>query len=233
MKTVKILSCFLIFLIFAFIFNTKNCYANEEAKRIEKSIEFLKLIMNGKNGAAPRQLLSHARAVLIIPGVKKIGFIAAVKRGKGVIIARDKNNRWLAPSFVTITGGSIGFQAGASSSDILILIMTDKALKKFTGNKLKLGADIGIVAGPLGGNLNISQETFKKIDAFSYVKEKGLFAGASISGSVISHDNNANQKFYGTKITFKEILNHKKIKLPYEAEKLISVLNKYSNFNNN
>ena len=217
---------FLLFLIMIFIF-PHFCWGSTEDKRVLAAIKVLSKVMKGPEGKAPRYLLAHSRGVLILPGVKKIGFIAGVKRGKGIIVLKDKNNNWLPPSFISIHGGSFGFQIGAKSSDILIILMTDKAVKQFSKNKIKLGADIGIAAGPVGKEIGISQENLFKVDAFSYVYEKGLFAGAILSGSVISQDENANANFYGEKITLNDIINGRKVKLPPVAVELLKTLKNF------
>ena len=222
----KIISVWLILVISVIFANT--CWAKAESKRVKEATRILSVIMSSPDGKAPRYLLSHARAILLIPGVKKIGLLVGIKRGKGVIVAKDKNGKWLPPSFITLSGGSLGFQAGAKSSDIVLLIMTDNALKKFLGNRLKVGVDLGIAAGPVGKEIGISQQDLNKIEAFSYVRERGIFAGAILSGSVLSHDEKSNQKFYGTKITFNDILSGKQITLPPEAKELLETLEKFS-----
>ncbi len=223
----KIISVWVIFIVSVII--TNICWAKAESKRVNESTRILSVIMSSPDGEAPRYLLSYARAILLIPGVKKIGLFVGLKRGKGVIVVKDKNGKWLPPSFITLSGGSLGFQAGAKSSDIVLLIMTDKALKKFMGNRLKIGVDLGIVAGPVGKEIGISQQDLNKIEAFSYVRERGIFVGAILSGSVLSHDEKSNQNFYGTKITFKDILSGKQVLLlPPEAKELLKTLEKFS-----
>ena len=101
-----------------------------------------------------------------------------------------------SPSFMTISGGSFGLQVRSKSSDVLLLVMTDKALNEFKNNKLRLGVDIGITAGPVGKETGISSEDLYKTDIFSYVKEKGIFAGVNLSGSVVTHYKDSNLRFY-------------------------------------
>lgn len=203
-------------------------WAGGESERIKTADKVLSTVMRGPQGDAPRYLLSHARGIILVPGLKKAGFIVGIKRGKGVIIGRDKEGKWLAPSFITISGGSLGFQAGAKSSDLVLLLMSDRAVQKFTGNKIKIGVDLGVVAGPVGKEIGLSQEDLNKVEIFSYIREKGIFAGATISGSVVSHDEKANRNFYGTSVTFKDILCGKKISLPSVASELLQTLQSFS-----
>lgn len=208
---------------------TSSALAGGEMERVEKATWILSRVMQGENGAAPRYLLSHAKGIVLIPGVKKIGFIAGVKRGKGIIVLRDRKGKWLPPVFITLSGGSFGFQAGAKKSDIILILMTDRAVKKFMGNKVKLGVDLGIAAGPIGKEVGLSQESLFRVDAFSYVYEKGLFVGAVISGSILSQDRKATQKFYGESITLRDLLKGKTPKhVPNIVQNLISLLNTYS-----
>ncbi len=222
----RILGAGLIFLMV--ICMNRLALAGGEVERIKAATRILSTVMTGPQGVAPRYLLSHARAVILIPGVKKAGFIVGIKRGKGIIVARDKEGKWLPPSFITLSGGSLGFQAGAKSSDIVLLLMSKRALQKFTGNKVKIGVDLGVVAGPVGKEIGLSQEDLNRIEVFSYVREKGIFAGAIISGSVLSHDEKANRNFYGTSISFRDILSGKKVSLPPVAQELLQTLQNFA-----
>ncbi len=217
-----------IFLLLVVAFTTGTSWARGEAKRVMEATRILSAVMASPEGAAPRYILSHARAIILIPRVKKAGFLVGIKRGKGVIVARGKDGKWLPPSFITLSGGSFGFQAGAKSSDVIILLMSDRALSRFTGNRIKIGVDLGVVAGPVGGEVGVSQEDLRRVEAFSYVREKGIFAGAILSGSVLSHDEKANRNFYGTCVTLRDILHGKPLSLPPAARELLETLEKFS-----
>ncbi len=126
--------------IFILIFPILGFCKNKEKERIERCIWLVSEIMKED---APRYLLSHSKGIVIIPGIKKAAFIFGAKRGKGVIVLR-KNGKWLPPFFITLSGGSFGLQAGAKSSDILLIVMTERAVDTFRRNKMRLGVDIGI-----------------------------------------------------------------------------------------
>ncbi len=210
----------------ALFFTTNLLFGSKESLRILSSIDVLNAITKGDQGKAPRNLLLQAKGVIILPGVKKVGFFAGIKFGKGVILIK-KHGKWYPPSFITLSGGSFGFQFGAKSVDIVLVLMTDNAVKKFAGNKIKLGVDIGVTAGPMGKEVGISQDDFTNIEAFSYAKEKGIFVGIMLSGSVITHDNKSNLKYYKENITFVDMLAGKKPKIiPPEAKELIRILEK-------
>ena len=229
MKGIKLmLALFLVSnLLMAMSANEVLCGKNE-TERVKACVRVLSEIMSGSQGKAPVYLLSHSNGIVILPGIKKAAFIIGAKRGKGVIVIR-KNGKWLPPSFITISGGSLGFQAGAKSSDVVLIIMTKEGVKRFKSNELRLGVDIGITAGPVGKETGISSEDLYKVDMYSYVKEKGIFAGVNLSGSIITHDNDSNLRFYEKEITLVDILDGKlKSKdVPEIAKKLISTLDRY------
>jgi len=215
----------MLFLLFLFSIKTEGICGKKETERVKNCIRVISEVMQEE---APRCLLSHSKGVVIFPGIKKAAFIIGAKRGKGVIVVR-KNGKWLPPSFITISGGSFGFQAGAKSSDVVLIIMTDKAINNFKTNKLRLGVDIGITAGPVGKEAGISSEDLYKTDIYFYAKEKGIFAGVNLSGSVITHDKDSNLRFYEKELTLIDILNGKlkNKEIPKVAKELIKTLDKY------
>ncbi len=210
--------------IFILIFPILGFCKNKEKERIERCIWLVSEIMKED---APRYLLSHSKGVVIIPGIKKAAFIFGAKRGKGVIVLR-KNGKWLPPFFITLSGGSFGLQAGAKSSDILLIVMTERAVDTFRRNKMRLGVDIGITAGPVGKETGLSSEDLYKVDIYCYGKERGIFAGINLSGSIITHDREANRRFYGKEISFEDILKGRLKNIPAEAKKLLRTIEKYS-----
>jgi lipid-binding SYLF domain-containing protein len=223
----KITLFFIGALILNFIIVGQALCGDKELSRIQKCEEVLSAIMEGNLGTAPKHLLCHSKGIVIVPSVKKVAFIFGARRGKGIILIK-KDGEWLPPSFLTISGGSFGLQAGAKSTDILLLIMSDKAINKFKGNKLKLGVDLGVTAGPVGKEvIDISSENLYKTDIFSYVKERGMFAGVNLSGSVITHDNDSNKRFYGEELTLADILDEKVKNIPESITRLLNTLKNY------
>jgi lipid-binding SYLF domain-containing protein len=146
----------------------------------------------------PEKMLSDAYGVAIIPNVLKIGFIGAVRRGHGVVLIRDKEGDWGLPQFITITGGSVGWQAGAQSSDVVLVFRTQRSVENLMKGKFTLGADAAIAAGPVGRRVEAATDATLKAEILSYARSRGLFAGVSLDGSALEVDNFAHQEFYGS-----------------------------------
>ena len=219
---------FLIFGIVLSILCQINIAFADESERIKDCIRILDEVITSSE-EAPLHILKQAKGVVLIPGVKKVGLVLGVTRGKGVIVFKNDQGKWLPPLFISLYGGSIGLQLGAKSSDVVIFLMTDKAIEKFKKSKLKLGADLHVTAGPKGKNIGISTGRLSKVDAYSYVKEKGVFAGAVISGSKLSYDSKAIKKYYGKPFTVADIFKGNiPQNIPEEAQKLLEILRKYT-----
>ena len=164
----------------------------------------------------PEKMLSDAYGVAIIPNVLKIGFVGAVRRGHGVVLIRDKEGDWGLPQFITITGGSVGWQAGAQSSDVVLVFRTQRSVDNLTKGKFTLGADAAIAAGPVGRRVEAATDAALKAEIVSYARSRGLFAGVSLDGSALEVDNFAHQEFYGSASS--EIPR----KIPQSAAKLVT-----------
>ncbi len=146
----------------------------------------------------PEHLLAEAQGVAIIPDVIKIGFIAGARRGHGVVLVRDREGEWSLPQFVTLTGGSVGWQAGVQGSDVVLVFTTKKGVEGLMQGKFTLGADIAAAAGPVGRNAAAATDERFKAEILSYSRSRGLFLGASIDGSVLEIDHASHAAFYGS-----------------------------------
>jgi lipid-binding SYLF domain-containing protein len=147
----------------------------------------------------PAKLLSEAHGVAIIPRVLKIGFIGAVRRGHGVVIVRDKDGNWGAPQFITLTGGSIGWQIGAQSTDVILVFNSERSVQGLLSGKFTIGADAAAAAGPVGRNLAAATDAQLRAEILSYSRSRGLFAGVSIDGSVIDIDPTSSAIYYAAR----------------------------------
>src|SRR5205085_8443482 len=130
-------------------------------------------------------------AVAIIPDVIKLGFVVGGQRGHGVVIIRQADGSWRAPMFVTITGGSIGWQVGAQATDFMLVFKTQKSVEGLLRGKFTLGADAAIAAGPVGRRAGAATDAELKAEIYSYSRTRGLFAGVSLEGSALQVDDNA------------------------------------------
>jgi lipid-binding SYLF domain-containing protein len=135
--------------------------------------------------------------VAIIPNVIKIGFVAGVRRGHGVVVVRDADGQWSLPQFVTLTGGSVGWQVGVQGSDVILVFMTQQSVQGLMSGKFTIGADVAAAAGPVGRNAAAATDGRLQAEILSYSRSRGLFAGLAIDGSVIEVDDTSHLLYYG------------------------------------
>ena len=145
----------------------------------------------------PPSMLRDAYAIAVLPNVFKIGVGVGGRFGNGVLIQRQPDGRWSNPAFVNLGGGSIGLQLGAQSSDIVLVFKNKRSLDKLYTGRMTLGADVAVAAGPVGRLSSATTDVTLRTAAFSYSRNRGLFAGISLEGAVIGIDRNANREFYG------------------------------------
>src|SRR5579871_144897 len=170
--------------------------AREEG-RLLMATQVLEELRNGRDQYIPDKLLERAYAIAIIPDMTKIAFFAGGRRGHGVLVVRDKDGRFTSPVFITMTGGSFGWQWGVQSTDIMLVFTTRKGVEGITGGKFTLGADASVAAGPVGRQASASTDTSFKAEVYSYSRTRGVFAGLSLDGTALTIDDDANETFYG------------------------------------
>ncbi len=146
-----------------------------------------------------------SRAIAIVPSMVKAGFILGGEYGEGLILRHD-NGKWYGPSFYNIGGGSFGFQVGVQQVGLLLAVINERGVGAFMGSKTKLGGDFSIAAGPAGRRAEAATDAQIKASIYSYSIAKGLFAGVSLDGSVISISVKRNKQYWGDKVTAKEAL---------------------------
>src|SRR5271166_6774214 len=198
----------------------------KEEQRVTESGSVMKDLTNADNGI-PTGLLSKSECVIVLPSVKKAGFIVGASYGRGVMTCRtgaDFNGPWSAPVMMQSTGGSFGLQAGGQATDFVILVLNDKGARALLKGKLKLGADASIAAGPVGRDAEASTNAGMSAEMLSYSRAQGVFAGVSLSGATLGPDSGANQNLYGKKLTAEQIIEGKAVKTPASAKDLLSVL---------
>ncbi len=145
----------------------------------------------------PQTLLANAQAIAIVPDVVKLGFVLAGRRGHGILAVRNPDGSWSNPVFITLTGGSIGWQAGVQSTDVILVFKSRKSVNHVLAGQFTLGADAGVAAGPVGRQATAATDVELRAEIYSYSRSRGLFAGVSLDGSVLAVDSNANAAFYG------------------------------------
>jgi lipid-binding SYLF domain-containing protein len=201
---------------------------NEVAK-VNDAIDVLEEIMTIPEKGIPPALLNNAQGIAIIPGVIKAGFIIGGRHGSGIMVVHDKEGEWSNPSFISITGGSIGWQIGAQSADIILVFRSKRSINNTMKGKFTLGGDASIAAGPVGRQVEAGTDVQLKAEIVSYSRSRGLFAGLSLEGAALQIDDDANAAFYEKEsIQTSDIFTNKNIKAPIVVKKLKEVLKKYS-----
>ena len=220
-------------LIFATFFATSaivdvaHAGAREEG-RLLTATEVLEEVQAMPDQQIPDALLSRAYGIAVIPDVTKVAFIFGGRHGNGVLVVRDKlNTPWSNPTFVALTGGSWGFQAGAQSSDIILVFTSKAGIEGIAGGKLALGADASVAAGPVGRQGSAATDMGFNAEIYSYSRTRGLFGGIALDGSHISIDRSANAALYGkTGVTATEIFSGQAPAAPATAQRFLERLAK-------
>lgn len=196
MKLNKIFSA-IASMVLMFSMSLFSALAENEAKKISEATGVVKEIMAIPEKGIPPALLKNAYGIAVIPGVIKLGFIIGGRHGSGVLMVRDKDGKWGNPVFVSITGGGIGWQIGAQSTDVILVFKSKRSVEGLKKGKFTLGADAAVAAGPVGRNLEAATDVKLKAEIYSYSRSRGLFAGVSLEGAALQIDDDADAAFYG------------------------------------
>ena len=168
----------------------------KEDAAVRTSSQVLEDIMGVQIKSIPKSLLADAQAIAIVPNVVKGSFVVGVRHGKGVVVVRDPAGGWRPPQFVSLTGGSVGFQIGVQATDVILVFKTKKSVEGLLSGKFTIGADAAAAAGPVGRNAAAATDAHLKAEIYSYSRSRGLFAGVSLDGSVLEIDHMANRTYY-------------------------------------
>ncbi len=196
-----------------------------EQQRVKEAGEALDALVNSESGI-PADLLNKSECVIVLPSVKKGGFIIAAQYGKGLMTCRTGtkfDGTWSAPIMMQSSGGSIGLQAGGQAVDYVILVLNDKGARKVMNGKAKLGADASIAAGPVGRNAEAATNATMSAEMLSYSRSAGAFAGVSLSGTTLGPDGGANEDLYGKKVTGEQIWSGQ-VTAPDAAKEMLATL---------
>src|SRR5438552_2243015 len=192
------------------VLSAKENASSDDRERAQKAATVLSEVMGIPEGGIPNDLMSRAEAVAVFPNVVKGAFIVGGEYGKGLVSRRMENGRWSTPAYIKISGGSFGFQLGAQSTDLVLVFTNREGFKGLLNGKVKLGADAAVAAGPVGRDAQVATDVLLKSPVLAYSRSKGLFAGISLNGSVVSIDESANRAVYGKEISAEDILYHRK-----------------------
>ena len=207
------------------VVNIAHAGAREEG-RLLTATEVLQEVQAMPDQRLPDALLSRAYGIAVIPDVTKVAFIFGGRHGNGVLVVRDTlSSAWSNPVFISLTGGSWGFQAGAQSSDIILVFTTKTGIEGVAGGKLTLGADASVATGPVGRQGSAATDLNFNAEIYSYARTRGLFGGIALDGSVISIDRSANSSLYGKSgVTATEIFSAQSPMAPATAQRFLDRL---------
>jgi lipid-binding SYLF domain-containing protein len=192
---------------------------SDEADRIREAGVILGEIMSAPDKAIPSSVLEKAEAIAIFPSTIKGAFIVGAQRGKGIISVRDRaKGTWSSPAFMTLTGGSVGFQIGGQAVDIVLVVQNRRGLENLLQNQFEIGGEASATAGPVGRDTSASTDIQLRAEILSYSRSRGLFAGISLRGAALRQDQDSNQKFYGSRFRTRDVVLDGKATMPQSAE---------------
>jgi lipid-binding SYLF domain-containing protein len=205
--------------------------ADREVKvedRLDASADALTDMMRAADKGVPQALIDKAKCVVVVPGMKKAGFIFGAKYGRGFAVCRQQGGvGWSAPASMRAEGGSVGFQIGLSETDIVLLVMNDGGMRHLLSDKFTLGGEATAAAGPVGRDLAAETDAMMSAEMLSYSRSHGLFAGISLEGATLRPDGDSNRELYGRDVTNRELLTGD-FKTPAVADRFEHALNRDS-----
>ncbi|HVP63778.1 MAG TPA: lipid-binding SYLF domain-containing protein [candidate division Zixibacteria bacterium] len=197
----------------------------DDVGRLDESAKILSEIMNAGDKGIPEEIIGSAKCIAVVPSMLNGAFIIGANYGKGVTSCRTEKG-WSAPAFFAIKGGSFGFQIGGQAVDLIILAMNDRGMDHMLASKFKMGADASVAAGPVGRHADASTDWKMRAEMLTYSRSRGVFAGISLNGAVISQHQDDTRSFYGRMVPFKTILTGN-IDSPKDADTWRAALRKY------
>jgi len=201
---------------------------SKTAERLDDAASLFSEIMGTPDKSIPQDLLDKSYCMVLVPGMKKGAFVVGGQFGRGFAICRQTSGQgWGPPAAIRIEGGSFGLQLGVSSTDVVLLVMNERGMKRLTTSQFTIGGDASAAAGPVGRNATAQTDALMTAEILSWSRSRGLFAGISLAGATLRNDIDENQAMYGHRWNSKDILMSG-AKTPAAAAKLIGELNKYS-----
>jgi len=198
----------------------------DDVERLRSGATVIKEIMSAPDSGVPDEIINNSKCIAVIPSMLKAAFGVGGAYGKGVASCRTDKG-WSAPAFFSLKGGSFGFQIGGQAADIVMLIMNDEGMNNLLESKFKLGADASVAAGPVGRHADASTDWKMRAQVLTYSRTRGVFAGISLNGAVITEHKDDTRDFYGRMVPFRTILRGN-IASPKDAEIWHDTLTKYA-----
>lgn len=194
-----------------------------ETDRLTEAARVLDEVLAAPDKGVPEAIIEKAQAIVVIPSTVKGALLIGAQRGKGVMSVKSAAG-WSAPAFVTLTGGSVGFQIGGQATDIVLVVVNERGIENLAQNTFKIGGDASVAAGPVGREATASTDYKLQAQILSYSRSRGLFAGVSLAGSTIRADRDANEKIYGVGYSTKNIVVERKVEPTAAAQPWLKVL---------
>ena len=179
---------------------------DDDAQRLKAAGDTLSEIMAAPDKSVPTDLFKKSECVIVVPGMKKAGFIFSGKYGRGFASCRQKSGGWTDPVGMRIEGGGFGLQAGGSETDVVMLVMSRKGMNGLLSSKFTLGGEASVAAGPVGRDSTAQTDATMRADILSYSRSRGIFGGLSLQGGTLRPDDDANKALYGKPIDAKTLL---------------------------
>jgi SH3 domain-containing YSC84-like protein 1 len=183
--------------------------SDEDTQRLKASGEVLQEVMATPDKGIPSGLFKKAYCVVVIPSMKKAGFIFSGKYGRGYAACRKEGGGWTGPAAMRIEGGGFGLQVGGSATDLVMLVMSKKGMDGIMASKFTLGGEASVAAGPVGRDTTAQTDATMRADILSWSRSRGVFGGISLQGGTLRGDEDADKSLYGKKVTNREILTGK------------------------
>ena len=211
---------------FTFIPESYAQNSSVEVRKVKEATEVMREIFAIPESAIPPTLLANAHAVVVIPKLVKASFIVGGRYGTGLMMVRDMQGNWHYPVLVSLTGGSVGFQIGAQSTDIILVFKSLKSVDAMQKGKFTLGGDASVAAGPVGRHVEAGTDIKLESEIYSYSRSRGLFAGVAVEGAALQIDHDATWALYS--LSAYDLLNRTQFsKLPAEVQEFYKVLLSY------
>lgn len=204
---------------------------SDQADRVREAGVVLGEVMGASDKSIPASILQKAEAIAVFPSVVKGAFIVGAQRGRGIISVRNADGTWSNPAFLTLTGGSVGFQIGGQAVDIVLVVMNRRGVENLLMNQFEVGGEASATAGPVGRDASASTDVQMRAQMLSYSRSRGLFAGISLKGAAIRQDEDGNNTFYGARFRTRDVVLDGKATQPQSAEAVgswLGALKKYA-----
>jgi lipid-binding SYLF domain-containing protein len=203
-------------------------FARSAAERLDAAADTLDEIMSVPERGIPQDLLARSECIVLIPSSMKAGFVFGAEYGRGYFSCRRTDDHgWSAPGAIRTEGGSFGLQIGGAETDVVMLVLNRQGANRLLRDKFTLGADASVAAGPVGRDSQAATDAFMTAEILTYSRQRGIFAGLTLSGATIREDDTANREIYGRRIRNRDVIMNA-TPIPPAAQRLISTLNKYS-----